>query len=96
MTNSEVSWEDRTSDAPDNNTKSEHTGIFAEDSINALDVFGKACEEQGLNTAIAIIEHPVSGKPVVFIIGHLYDAGVLAIKVVNDIKKDLLKDLDIK
>jgi hypothetical protein len=96
MINPEMSRDDKTGETPDNNTKSEHIGIFAEDSINALDVFGKACEEQGLNTAIAIIEHPVTGKPVVFIRGHLYDAGVLAIKVVNDIKKDLLKDLDIK
>ena len=80
----------------DGSQDDQHTGIFAEDQINALDVFGKACEDEGLNTAIAIIEHPTTRQPVIFIRGHIYDIGVLTSRVANDIKNQLFKELQIK
>ena len=80
----------------DENPDDQHTGIFAEDQINALDVFGKACEDEGLNTAIAIVEHPITRKPIIFIRGHIYYIGLLTTRVANDIKNQLLKELQVR
>ena len=82
-----------TDPSSDIDSSEQHTDIFAADHISALEVFGKACDDEGLNTAIAIVKDPTTGKPVIFARGHVYDLGVLLNRVTKSIITDLINDL---
>lgn len=73
----------------------QHTGIFDKDPDILLDQFGSECERVGVNTAIAIIEDNKTGKPRIFIRGHLYDVGAMTTKVLAEIRSELLKNLSL-
>jgi hypothetical protein len=73
----------------------QHIGIFDENPDSILDQFGINCERVGINTAIAICKDPDTGKPMVFIRGHLYDVGVLTTQVLSEIRKELVNNLSL-
>ena len=73
----------------------QHTDIFDKDHDHVLEEFGQLCEQVGIDTAIAIIKDKNTGKPIVFIRGHLYDAGCMTTKVLQEIKTDLLRGLNL-
>lgn len=55
--------------------------------------FGKACESEGVELAIAVAIHPEEDIPIIYAKGHPYDIAVLLSKVLSKLKSDLLKDL---
>lgn len=58
------------------------------------DGFGQACEQEGIETAIAIAIHPGEKHPIVFIRGHQYDAGVLLANVLRQMSRSLIGPLN--
>lgn len=78
---------------PESDQDASNMDIFEETHIKALDVFGQACQDEGLNTAIAIVEHPQTGRPVIFVRGHIYDVTVQTVAVANDLKQEILRKI---
>ena len=67
-----------------------------ESHFHALtDGFGRACEESKVELSFAVAIHPELNTPIVFAKGHNYDIAVLLTKVLNSMKAELLKDLDL-
>lgn len=67
-----------------------------ESQFHALtDGFGKACEAHKVELAFAIAVHPDNPTPIVFAKGHTYDVAVLVTKILNNIKSQMLQDLDL-
>lgn len=58
------------------------------------DGFGQACEQEGVQTAIAIAIHPDEKHPIVFVRGHQYDASVILAEVLRHFTRDLLGPLN--
>jgi hypothetical protein len=83
------------SNSPTDSSVEQHTGIFDENNPDVLDEFGQLCEQVGINTAIAIIQDKDTGKPMVFVRGHLYDVGCLTSTVLQGIKADLMRGLNL-
>lgn len=67
--------------------------IFANRFAKLTDGFGQACEQEGVETAIAIAIHPGEKHPIVFIKGHQYDVGVLTARVLKIITRALMDPL---
>lgn len=72
-----------------------HQGIFDELFSAVMNSFGEACEQKGIGAAIAIAEHPETKKPLVFVRGHLFDVTALGIKVINQMRAQLLSELSV-
>jgi|SoiMethySBSTD1v2_1073268.scaffolds.fasta_scaffold5772900_1 hypothetical protein len=70
-------------------------GMFAEHFNIVMDDFGKACEQNKIDTSIAIAIHPEHDHPMVFCKGHKYDVTVLLTKVLKQLRADIEADLDI-
>lgn len=68
--------------------------IFDEGMQALMDGFGAACEEQGIEVAIAIAKHPQKEEPLVFFRGHLVDASGLAAGVLRQIKQQIYDQLN--
>lgn len=83
------------SNTPADSSIEQHTGIFDENSPDVLEEFGHLCEQVGIDLAIAIIRDKNTGKPLVFVRGHLYDVGCLTSNVLQEIKTDLLRGLNL-
>ena len=59
-----------------------------------MEVFGKACVDNGVELAIAIAKHPLEQEPMVFVRGHVYDAACLSSKFLKQFKQTVVEDLD--
>ncbi len=75
-------------------TKDHRQDIFDARFALITDGFGKACEQEGIEIAIAIAIHPKEKHPIVFIRGHQYDVATLTASVLRQITKDLLAPLN--
>lgn len=85
--------QDSITSSGDQNEKDQ--SIF-ESQFHALtDGFGKACEENNVSLALAIAIHPDSNKPIIFAKGHNYDLAVILTNLLNRMKANLLRDLDL-
>lgn len=69
-------------------------GIFDDVFQTLMNGFGQTCEEQGIETAIAIAKHPEKDEPIVFYRGHIIDAAALAAGVLRQIKKQVFDKLN--
>ncbi len=63
--------------------------IFDQRFAALTDGFGAACEQAGVNTAVAIALHPDEQHPIVFIRGHEYDVAALLATILRRLKVDL-------
>lgn len=84
---------------PDKNGDGDHTPdsrqtIFDARFANLTDGFGQACEQEGVQTAIAIAIHPGEKHPIVFLRGHEYDVTVLLSAIQRQLTRSLLAPLD--
>lgn len=68
--------------------------IFAALFHKLTDGFGAACEEQGIETAIAIAIHPNQERPVIFIRGGTLEAMSLMAGILRDYKEVLYDRLN--
>ncbi len=81
------------------NGAGENASDSRQDSFDArfaklTDGFGQACEQEGVETAIAIALHPKEQHPIVFIRGHQYDAGVLLANLLRQLTRQLIGPLN--
>ncbi len=58
------------------------------------DGFGQACEQDGVETAIAIAIHPEEKRPIVFMRGHQYDVAVLLADILREFSRRLIGPLN--
>lgn len=58
------------------------------------DGFGQACEQEGVEIAVAIAIHPKEKHPIVFVRGHQYDVTVLLTTVQRHFTRDLMAPLN--
>jgi hypothetical protein len=56
--------------------------------------FGQACEQEGVEIAIAIAIHPEEKHPIIFMRGHQYDVGVLLADVLRQFSRRLIGPLN--
>jgi hypothetical protein len=68
--------------------------IFDERFSIVMDGFGQVCEQNHINTAIAIALHPDEELPLVFVRGHEYDIAVLLTRVLRKLKEKLGAELE--
>lgn len=68
--------------------------IFDELFQSLMGGFGQACEENGIEVAIAIARHPEIKEPLVFFRGHIIDAASLSASVLRQIKQEVFEQLD--
>ncbi|MDB4489919.1 hypothetical protein N9045_00235 [bacterium] len=69
--------------------------IFEETFQSLMHPFGKACEEHGIQCAIAIATHPDHDEPFVFYrASHIVEAATLMAGVLKGVKSQILEDLD--
>jgi hypothetical protein len=68
-------------------------GIFDELFQSLMGGFGQACEENGVEVAIAIARHPQIKEPIVFYRGHIVDAASLSADVLRQIKQEIYEQL---
>ena len=79
----------------ENSSHESDQSIF-ESQFHALtDGFGKACDDHKVQLAFAVAIHPDNPTPIIFAKGHTYDVAVLVTKILNDIKSQMLQDLDL-
>lgn len=69
-------------------------GIFDELFQALMGGFGQACEEQGVEMAMAIARHPQVKEPIVFYRGHIVDAAALTADVLRQIKQQIYEQLN--
>jgi hypothetical protein len=83
---------DRDDAASEDNNEQE---IFEETFQSLMQPFGKACEEHGIQCAIAIATHPDHGEPFVFYrASHIVEAATLMAGVLKGVKSQIFEDLD--
>jgi len=80
--------------ADESSPRDDNQTIFDELSTKLSDRFGEACQQCGIETAIAIAASPQGDRPIIFIRGHEYDAAVLGNQVLKQMIRDLLVGLD--
>ena len=81
--------------SPDHNPNESDQSIF-ESQFHALtDGFGQACEDHKVEVAFAVAIHPDNPSPIVFAKGHPYDVAVLVTRVLNNIRSQMLQELDL-
>ena len=56
--------------------------------------FGKACEDNKVNTAIAIAIHNDSKHPIVFTRGHKYDIAHILARILKTLKAEIAEELN--
>lgn len=78
---------------PQPQTEKNGQDIFDERFNILTNEFGKACESEGVQLAVAVAIHPEEDIPIIYAKGHPYDVAVLLSKVLSKLKSDLLKDL---
>ncbi len=83
---------------PTNNTtqpdqSEDRQGIFDKRFAAIMDIFGEACQQQGITTAIAIAVHPTDNEPMIFLIGHEFDVAALTGKVLRNLNHQLMSVL---
>lgn len=71
-----------------------HQAIFDELFQSLMGGFGQACEENGVEVAIAIAKHPEIKEPIVFFRGHIIDAASLSASVLRQIKQEIYEQLN--
>ena len=69
--------------------------IFEKQAGDAINQFEKACLENEIKTAIAIIVNPKTNQPTIFCIGHLYDVSSTLAFALRGMKSQLLTNLDV-
>ncbi len=67
--------------------------IFDARFATLTDGFGKACEQEKVDTAICIAIHPDQDEPIIFIRGHEYDVAALLASVSRHLNRKLLGPL---
>ncbi len=80
----------------DKNHKETEQKIFDEGNgdqkIKLFDIFGEACENEGIKLAVAIILK--EGEPQVFYKGHMMDVAVLVAAILREMKSRIAEQLD--
>lgn len=79
----------------DNGPSNEEIQATFEAKFHLLtDGFGQACENEGVELAIAIAIHPEHDQPIILLRGHQYDVTSLLATVLKKFKQDLLNELN--
>jgi hypothetical protein len=95
---SDVIQKDSESDLQDGKSDSQENcrqDMFAETFDRLMNGFGKACEKEGVEVAVAIVKHPQHDQPFVFYKGnHIVDAASLMAEILRQIKEQIFADLD--
>jgi hypothetical protein len=68
--------------------------IFDEHFNALMNGFGKDCEENDVNVAVAIADHPEEEQPVVFVRGDLLSAAHLLATVLRNMKSQIMELID--
>lgn len=76
-------------DAPDSRQDSFDARFTA-----LTDGFGQACEQEGVELAVAIAIHPNEEHPIIFIRGHEYDAATIIASLLRNLTRRLLAPLN--
>lgn len=72
-----------------------HQMMFDKTFSKLMDGFGKACEEEGVRIAVALVDHPKYDRPMVFYRApHIVDAAALMAAILREVKTDVFTSLD--
>lgn len=78
----------------DDSSSEENQAIFDQRFNDLTNDFGRACEKNGVETAIAIAIHPEEQHPIIFVRGHKYDIATLLATILRNLKSEIISELD--